>query len=146
MSVTLFFSKSSSFYSKLIRFLTWSNYSHVGFVLEDGFILDSDFMSNGVKVRTFEELKITEYEIYTKECPTVSRTALDFACSQVDKPYDWTALFGFFIRRNWQENDSWFCSELVAWACDKAGTPLVDKELWRVTPQDIYQSVITPKK
>ena len=45
----------------------------------------------------------------------------DFLLSQEGKPYDLTGIFGFVADRNWDEPDSWFCSELVAAALSKCG-------------------------
>lgn len=61
--------------------------------------------------------------------------------SQIGKPYDWTGFGGFVFRsRNWQEDDSWFCSELVAWAFEQGGSPLFTPGIsWRITPQHLYQ-------
>ena len=61
------------------------------------------------------------------------------ARSQVGKPYDLTALFGLLVRRDWQEADAWFCSELTAWAFQQGGSPLFRPEaLYRITPQHLW--------
>ncbi len=39
--------------------------------------------------------------------------ALAFLYAQIGKPYDMTAVFGFMLNRDWREDDSWFCSELI---------------------------------
>lgn len=63
------------------------------------------------------------------------------ARSQIGKPYDWPGVLGIGFRRNWQESDAWFCSELVAWAFGVSGSPLFRTEHWRITPQTIYAPV-----
>ena len=61
------------------------------------------------------------------------------AASQIGKPYDWTALWSFVIRRDWQEDDSWFCSELVAWAFAQGGSPLFRPDrISRVVPEHLW--------
>ena len=61
------------------------------------------------------------------------------ALTQLDKPYDFTALFGLLMHRDWQEEDSWFCSELVAWAFAQGGSPLFKPDaIKRVTPQHLW--------
>lgn len=73
-----------------------------------------------------------------------SSEILAAACNQIGKPYDWTALFGLLLHRDWQEDDSWFCSELVAWAFAQGGDPLFRPEaLHRVTPQHLW--MLPPK-
>ena len=35
--------------------------------------------------------------------------------------------------------DSWFCSELIAWAFDQGGTPLFNTDdIHRITPQNLH--------
>jgi len=74
------------------------------------------------------------------ELPCVDPLAIiAAACSQLGKLYDYTAILGLGFHRDWQEMDSWFCSELVAWAFDEAGLPLFRREvLHRVTPQHLW--------
>jgi hypothetical protein len=43
-----------------------------------------------------------------------------FLRAQVSKPYDHTAIFAFAVNRDWREDDSWFCSELITAAMEKA--------------------------
>uniref|UniRef100_A0A6H1ZF04 Putative peptidase n=1 Tax=viral metagenome TaxID=1070528 RepID=A0A6H1ZF04_9ZZZZ len=65
---------------------------------------------------------------------------LDAALSQIGKPYDWLGVAGIALRgRDWQEDDCWFCSELVAWAFSEAGFPLFRSELQaRIVPQHLW--------
>lgn len=42
------------------------------------------------------------------------------------------------LRRRWQDNDAWFCSELVAWAFEAGGRSLFREHAWRITPRDLY--------
>jgi hypothetical protein len=60
-----------------------------------------------------------------------------FLHAQEGKPYDWRAIFAFqFGERDWQEDDSWFCSELVAAALRASG-------VWRCAGE-IHQDRIDP--
>ena len=45
----------------------------------------------------------------------------DFLIHQIGKPYDKTAILGFIFGRDWREDDSWFCSELLMAGLEKAG-------------------------
>lgn len=53
------------------------------------------------------------------------------------KPYDLSAIACFALHRDWQEQDSWFCSELVAGCLEQGGTKLF-KDAYRVTPQHLW--------
>src|SRR5487761_1504425 len=45
--------------------------------------------------------------------------------SQLDKPYDFSAIWAFALGRltdrNWRDRRAWFCSELDAWAFEQGG-------------------------
>lgn len=64
----------------------------------------------------------------------------EYMLSQLGKDYDWRWLFGWLFRlRDWQDDEEWVCSELIAWAAEKSGKPLFSPgSRWRVTPQMLY--------
>jgi uncharacterized protein YycO len=67
--------------------------------------------------------------------------AVSAARTQLGKPYDWGAIVGIALHRDWRAPDKWFCSELVAWACEQAGTKLLRFDnLDRVTPGQLALS------
>ena len=51
----------------------------------------------------------------------MKRAFYAFLKTQIGKPYDHSAILGFALDRDWRQSDSWFCSELVAAALEKAG-------------------------
>ena len=64
-----------------------------------------------------------------------------FLDAQEGKPYDWRAILGFGLgRRDWREEDSWFCSELQTRALEVAGVVKLptDIPVWRITPRDLW--------
>lgn len=83
--------------------------------------------------------RVGEYAIVEMPCRD-AQAIIDTARSQLGKKYDWTGLVGIAIHsRNWQEEDSWWCSELIAWAFDKGGNPLFTPEARiRITPQHLF--------
>lgn len=116
----------------------WSKYGHCGVLHEDGVIEASAF--KGVVVTPYDEFLTasTRYEVINipaKDPEAVIAKML----TQVGKPYDWGGIFGIILRqRNWHDEGSWTCSELVAWAFEEAGQVLFRINSWRVKPQDIY--------
>lgn len=139
--VKLVFSDGGTIVSGLIKVVTWSDWSHVSILLPDNMIFDSTMLHGGVRLRTYDQLLKEEKRVLVREFPMLSQKTIDMALTQRDKPYDLTAILGLPFRRNWEEDDSWFCSELVAWAAKAAGEPLVNKEGWRITPQDLFEVV-----
>ena len=138
--VEIFFSDGDSLSAKFIRFNTWSKYCHVGFYdRKAGTVIDSRIDRKGVREYSLDKLKEDYPRILFRTLPDVPNNVLEIARSQLGKPYDWTALLGIGMHRNWQEDDRWFCSELVAWSCLQSGKPIINKETWRVTPQDVLE-------
>lgn len=140
--VIIQFSKNNSLVSRLIRLFTWSWASHVDFVLRDEKLLGAT-MLDGVSIKDPESLTIkpTRIERYTVDLPhEIERIVMSKAASQVGKPYDLLGVFGILFRKNWQNQDSWFCSELVAWAFQSADCPLLNQNQSRITPRDLLMS------
>jgi len=133
--ITLQFSTTKGIGSRVIRWATWSPYSHVDLVQDDGRLLGAT-TCHGVAIRDPEP---------TSACARFQVSApvdvIAAARSQIGRPYDWPGIFGWGFRRNWQELDSWFCSELIAWAFQEAGHPLLRADRsWRITPRDLLLS------
>src|SRR4051794_17860996 len=95
--ITLQFSTQPGIGSSLIRALTWSNFSHVDFVLPDGSLLGAR-QDGGVQVRPRNYAKFTAAISYMVDAPD---KVLDAARSQIGKPYDWRGILNFGLHRDW---------------------------------------------
>lgn len=138
-AVTLYFSTQTDPLSALIRACTWSQWSHVSLMDHDGYLISAEFPL-GVYSESVSNLmqKSKRVHAVTFETPQAG-LVVDKALSQMGKPYDLSAVIGIGLHRDWQEDDSWFCSELIAWAFDQAGTPLFRREaMHRVTPEHLW--------
>lgn len=134
--IRLQFSTTKRAGSAVIRWFTWSDFSHVEFVLDDGWLLGAE-PDGGVQVRPPECARVGAVRFRVR----APRRVLDRALSQVGRPYDWLGVLGFGVRRDWAADDSWFCSEFVAWAFQAAGSPLLRAEhVHRLTPRDLLLS------
>ena len=62
------------------------------------------------------------------------------ALSMIGAGYDYLWLLGIFLHSDGFDNKArFFCSEFVAWAFEKAGSPLIRPEITgRVTPQHLW--------
>lgn len=136
-TVAVLFSTTSNPFSWLIRMMTWSRWSHVSIV--DGDTIIQAHALHGVVRSSLAEAIDTAKRVELVRLPARDPAAvIAAAASQIGKPYDWTALLAFILRRDWQEDDSWFCSELVAWAFHRGGSPLFRADrISRVTPEHI---------
>lgn len=125
--------------SIFIRWFTWSNYSHVALMKGDTIIEAT--LKHGVVVKPLQDfMKKYKRKLICEVEGVDEEKAWNFALDQCNKPYDVKAIFGFLLRRNWTDDNSWFCSELVAASLLKGGVSIVRKDASRVTPEDILNS------
>lgn len=122
----------------IIRWLTGSQWSHCALVADDGTAVEATWPR--VRACRVEDIIRKHTKSLMIDIPCANDTlAFNRAMGQIGKPYDLTALIGWLTGRDWQEQDSWFCSELVAWAFEQAGSPLFRPgTLSRVTPQNLW--------
>lgn len=134
----LFCTNRSNPFSWLIRAGSWSRWSHVALV--DGDHLIEAVAIHGV-VRTplaMRQAHDPSWRISALPCRD-PQAVIASAQSQLGKPYDYTGVLGIGLHREWQQDDSWFCSELVAWSFAQAGDPLFRTDsVRRVTPEDLW--------
>lgn len=125
-SIELQLSSMDDLGSEVIRAFDHSAYSHVDAVLPDGNLLGArsdkcGAVPAGVQIRpngyaTFLTIK----RIILPTMPECAKAFYDFLREQIGKGYDQSAILGFMLNRDWREEDSWFCSELIASALEKA--------------------------
>lgn len=140
------FYHGTSLLSRIIRFRSWSTYSHVSYVRSDGMEVEALGRNGVTDWHPIGDLHKpgTEIEVYQVLGETAEqRTAVEeFLRRQIGKKYDWLGLFGFITRRDFAQNqDKWFCSELVFAAYEEARRPLLKRiPAWRVMPRDLVLS------
>lgn len=125
-------------FSWVIRAGSWSTWSHVAIVSGDSVI--EAVAIDGVSQRALADRKKQDprWQLVDFACAN-PQGVIEAARSQIGKPYDYTGVLGIGFHRNWQQDDAWFCSELVAWAFQQAGCPLFRTGASRrVTPQDLW--------
>ena len=142
MPVRIIFSTSPALFSKLIRFFTWSDFSHVEFVTPDGKLLGADALKGVIltdidtRISHAKRLLLCEFD-----CDEDLLWPLVYA--QLGKPYDWGAVFGMLLRRDWQALDKWFCSELIIFCATHAKALLLSTRMGRyarTSPRDLVLS------
>lgn len=134
-----------SLMSRTIEFRTWSDDSHVSLIFPE---LDETIEALGrCGVVSHVGLDMyhkpgTEIDIY-EVIATPSQVAeiYAFAKAQVGKKYDWGGVIGFVSRKDRDDAQKWFCSELVFAACLAGGVYLLRRiESHRVAPCDVHHS------
>lgn len=125
------FSRSSTVFARLVQGATWSRWSHVAIVHPHW---NSRILSSviGAGVGFEKAAPPWQRQRFWVDAPP---EVFDYAESQIGKPYDLMGAIGIALHRDWRSDDSWFCSELVAWAFEKAGVPLLRTDnIDRITP------------
>lgn len=155
MLITLLFSSGNDLSAGFIRwFGRGSPFSHVDVVWPDGrlFGARSDKIGGaqaGVQFRDSsytDGLSVMRLSLSAPE--EVRQAFYNFLLDQEGKPYDMTGIFAFVLDRDWQEDDSWFCSELITAALVQCGYfpyPLAAPHN-KITPSDLLLliSALTP--
>lgn len=132
----IFTNKHRSIISILIKILTISKFSHMAVLLDDGYVIDTTFLS-GVRIQTLEKFSRHYTDRIVRNITLPDEVAAqEFLYAQIGKPYDWTALLGMAVRNGkWDKDDSWFCSELVEAAIKAGGLNRFIEKLSRIIPQ-----------
>lgn len=162
------YSTSTAFASNMIRRLCHSPFSHVDIVLPHVGLLGASGPDKtakaivngvvgpdpgGVQIRPFDPWPYLNPPLRASLKTDKADKIIELAKSQIGKPFDDSALYGFLSseagERDWREQDKWFCSELVTWACEAGGMfpyPLVALKN-RVSPADsllLFNPFMTP--
>lgn len=142
--IRVLFCRSKRLRSWIVRAVTWSAWSHVALV--DG---DEAIEAVWPAVRVVPLTQVLEHysaHVFAALPCDDPAAALRAARTQLGRPYDWKALVGFLLRRNWEDERAWFCSEFVAWAIARGGSPLFRTSvLRRVTPQHLWMVSSEPE-
>lgn len=140
----LVFSRSNTAVGLAIRTATLSKWNHVDMVFDNNILIGAvgfhagETWRGGVQQTTLSarlsQSNIAEYKIYDLHIWDEG-AAFAFAQQQLGKPYDWSGVFGFLApNRNWQQDDSWFCSELVAATALAGKTTMLNRAASRIVP------------
>lgn len=148
------FSTSTAFASSVIRRLTRSRFSHVGFLIE-GYELGASGKDKSLKDPG--GIQMRKLPAWPYLCPPlvasvrctdyVKNRTLDWARQQIGAPFDKLSLWHFLrdraglpnVGRDWRDPNQWFCSEYVLRALEFGGLftyPLIiQKDV--VSPNDV---------
>lgn len=134
--VQVIFNRRFHLGSLALRTILWSAWSHCA-IIDGDYVLEAT-APYGVRRRLLSDMlaESTKYDIVS--IPVNSAQAvLEAARSEIGKPYDWLGVVGIGVRRRWQSDARWFCSEYIAWAFETGGSPLFRVSTYRITPRDL---------
>lgn len=134
--IQLRFSALDTLAGRIIRWGTWSWCSHVDFYLPATGMLLGAVPGEGVSLR-----KRVAGEREAFFCVDAPQSVLTRAHERLGAKYDYSGVLGYALRRNWNNEDSWFCSELVAKCFEEEGVPLLRTDhTHRISPRDLLMS------
>lgn len=124
--ITLRFVAHRGIFSWIVKAFQYGFWpSHVETEMPEGGLLGASFWGKGVVNHPIGYDTGDFYQesfLQIPATPEQEEIFYTFLRSQIGKPYDWTAIISFLIWwRDWHEEDSWTCSELVAIALSKCG-------------------------
>lgn len=138
MTVTVHFCRSDDIGGRVLRLFLMSRWNHVA--IQVGEAVYESIAGKGVVRRTPSVFFRSWSRVSSVEVDIDNIHALlGFLNSQLGRPYDWKAIFAFPFRGSWQDQERWFCSELVYEALRVAGGFYPSRlPANRVTPRDLW--------
>lgn len=133
--VKVVFGRGNSFISKVILGVTRSNWSHVAYIDENTGYLIEAAGGIGVIISTYENFCSRYPNTLIAEIPTYNKSTFHkIMLDAVGSEYDFYAILGILLRRDWDNANKWTCSELIAHA-----SQLFRKDkLFRITQEHIF--------
>jgi hypothetical protein len=117
--------------------------THTEALMPDGSLLGAH-AKGGVLARDhdYDKSEFTrELYVAIPSTPEQADAFYSYLREQVGKPYDFLAIAGIALRRDWRSENSWFCSELIASALSQANVHVFPSHLAEdfnhVTPRDV---------
>ena len=137
--IRLRFYNGKGLFSKLIKWRSWGEYSHVDIVMPNYTLIGAIGGKGGVVLHTSYPAK--SYVTYDVPVPNAIE-GLGWLVNQIGKPYDWTAIGAFITRTDWDDESKWFCSELATATLMKAGLPpILGGEPYMISPNDLLRLI-----
>ena len=131
--------------SRVVRFVTWSEYSHVSWVDPDGWEIEAWHKGGVSKVEPFSQHTLgTVVDLYdlVADPPAIAEMR-QFLEWQVGKPYDYVGVLHFLTRHPEYARGlgHWFCSEVLVSASRYALAPLLNRvPAYKVSPAMVTYS------
>lgn len=134
----LMFCSSNLIGALLIKAVTWSKWSHVAILIDDKTAIEA--VHPAVRYVGVSNLKAKYKHWCIVDVPVHDEAAaIEYAKSQIAKPYDYTALAGIFFHRDWGDPANWYCAELAASTVVNGGFRLFRRKfINRIVPQHLW--------
>lgn len=146
--IVLQYSTSGDPMSAFIRYRAGSKWSHVDAVCEDGDLIGArafrETTSDGLHTyRPGVQKRRADYHHFTHALrikvltdPVLAARYYALISDEIGKSYDFSAIWGFALDRDWRNPERWFCDELVLSIFEKIHfwAHCLALPLWRIDP------------
>jgi uncharacterized protein YycO len=125
-----------------IRWQTRGAYAHAAWLCGDGTVIEAHAKCGVAHVAHPWVNNDGPCDVFAVRCLTAWQTACvqNFMLRRVGSGYDWLGCIRFLDHVNRNNMERWFCSELVAEACEMAGRPLLNTDGYRISPSTLSWS------
>lgn len=138
MTVRIRLATDRNIISDIIRWYTWSQWSHVDLIAPDGKLIGARY-KNGVQARPADYGHFTR--TLTLEAPKAPDSIYDWAYQQIGKPYSTRTILGLAFRQDFSDDNEFDCSEFAIMGSIQCGYPFLrTTHAGRITPRDLALS------
>ena len=117
----------------LIRWQTWSQYSHAGILTRAGTVLES-WQGKGIQeVRPSDWEGIDAYRV-SGMTPEGWDAGIEWGRGKLGKKYDYWGVARFLVRSRPSKNDRWFCSEFAVEILKYGGVNILNAPPPKISP------------
>jgi len=147
MATKLLFFKGISFVSKTIRLFTWGEYSHVGVLTDNDRLIEAWHLGGVIEnfLSQAPHTKGTVVDVYRILSDYDEKVFLSELRAEVGKGYDYYGIVNFIRRKDSNNWNRWFCSELVHAKLARAGALTLNAPCHKVNPTMLSYSPILSK-
>lgn len=126
-------------FSQVIKWRTWSPYSHSALILDNNIIQEATVFG-GVHKASLRSLKDRSHHGIIVKVPVKDhKDVFEIAESINGLKYDLKGALGTSFNRDWQEDDAFWCSEGNYFCIHKAGNEYYRAEaMHTITPHHLY--------
>lgn len=129
--------EESGIVSDLIDWREGGTFSHVEFILDDGYL--GSRLAGGVQIRPFDYCTPVREAVLVLELdPEKEKRILDWAHGQIGESYGWKDVVDVGVNDEILIPSGLDCSHFVAKAVFQGEVVVSRKPFWQVTPEDIY--------
>lgn len=134
----ILFTRRRAIGSWIIRFVTWSVYSHVDIILDDETVVGAIAGKGVCKTALSQRLAKASDAVMVTIPVELNADVIAFISEQMGKPYDWFGAIGIGLMQDWQHHDKWSCAEFIYAVMVQGGyVPYDLKYYHRITPQHL---------